>query len=65
MFARDVIYMREVRKDALRTAEKERLIRLIRGPRKRVRIPYRLWMARLGELMVVWGRQLQARYASA
>ena len=58
-------YSREVRKDALREAEKERLIRQMQEPRVPVQIPYRLWMARLGEQMIAWGQILQARYASS
>ena len=64
MFERDVMYMHEVRKDALRTAEKERLIHQIEKAPALPKIPYRFWMARLGEQMVAWGRQLQTRYAS-
>jgi hypothetical protein len=64
-FERYESYSREVRKDALREAEKERLIRQIEGDRAPVRIPYRLWMARLGEQMIAWGQHLQARYASS
>jgi hypothetical protein len=60
-----MMHLREVRKDALRTAEKERLILQIKRARPPVQIPYRLWMARLGEWMIVWGQQLQARYAGA
>ena len=62
-FERYETYSREVRKDALRTAEKERLIRQIKEARTPVRIPYRLWMARFGEQMVVWGQHLQTQYA--
>ena len=58
-------YSREVRKDALREAEKERLIRQIQESRAPVQIPYRLWMARLGEQMIVWGQILRTRYASS
>jgi hypothetical protein len=65
MFERDVMYMREVRKDALAAAEKDRLIRPIKKARSPARIPYRLWMARLGEQMIAWGQYLQTRYASA
>jgi hypothetical protein len=65
MFERDYMYLHQVRKDALRTAAKERLIRQIQVSHPPVRMPYRLWAARLGEQMVVWGRQLQARYASS
>ena len=64
-FERYESYSREVRKDALKVAEKERLINQIRAPRAPVQIPYRLWIARLGEWMVAWGRILQARYASS
>ena len=59
------MYLREVRKDALQVAEKERLIRQIKSSRAPVRIPYRLWMAHLGEWMIVWGQRLQSRYAGA
>jgi hypothetical protein len=58
-------YSREVRKDALREAEKERLIRQIQGPRTPVRISYQYWIAHLGARMVVWGQRLQSRYASS
>ena len=63
-FERYESYSREVRKDALKEAAKERLINQIRAPRAPVQIPYQLWIARLGEQMVLWGRQLQSRYAS-
>jgi hypothetical protein len=62
---REAIYARERRKDALATADKERLIRQIQRSRAPVRIPYRLWMARLGEAMIAWGQHLQTRYAGA
>ena len=61
---REVMYAREVRRDALAAAEKERLIRQVQQARAPVRIPYRFWIARLGEQMIVWGQRLQARYAS-
>jgi len=57
------MYAREVRRDALAVAEKERLIRQIQPARVPVQIPYRFWIARLGEQMVVWGQRLQSRYA--
>jgi len=62
-FERYESYSREIRKDALKAAEKERLIRQIQKPHAPVQIPYRLWMTRLGEWMIVWGQHLQARYA--
>jgi len=65
MFEMDVLYMRQVRRDALATAEKERLIHELEKARAPVQISYRLLMARLGEQMVVWGSSLQARYASS
>jgi hypothetical protein len=64
-FERYESYSREVRKDALKEAKKERLIRQIQESRAPVRIPYRLWMARIGEQMIVWGQHLQTRYASS
>ena len=64
-FERYESYSREVRKDALRVAEKERLISQMQKPRAPVRVPYRLWISRLGEQMIVWGQHLQTRYASS
>ena len=63
-FERYESYSREVRKDALKEAAKERLIRQIQAARVPVQIPYRLWIARLGEQMIAWGQRLQTRYAS-
>jgi hypothetical protein len=60
---RDALYVAEVRKDALATAERERLIRQMKTPRTPVRIPYQLWMNRLGARMIAWGQHLQARFA--
>jgi len=61
---RDAMYARELRRDALAAAEKDRLIRQAETAHTPVRIPYQLWMARLGAKMVAWGQHLEARYAS-
>ncbi len=60
----DVLYAEERRKDDLVWAEKERLIRQMRGCRSSARVRYRLWLAHLGAQLVTWGRRLQARYAT-
>ncbi len=61
----DVLVARELRKDALVYAEKERLFRQVRGHRFSFRKRYQLWLASLGVRMVAWGQRLQARYANA
>jgi hypothetical protein len=63
-FERHESYSHEIRKDALRAAEKERLIRQIQRAQAPVQVPYQLWISRLGEWMIVWGQRLQSRYAS-
>jgi hypothetical protein len=51
----------QIQKDALAAAEQERLLRQIAQSRMQTLAPRRLWMARLGEQMVVWGQDLKAR----
>jgi hypothetical protein len=64
----DVMVAQQMRKDALARAEKERLVRQALGGRAQGHRPwarerYRLWMAQLGDRLMVWGQRLKARYA--
>ena len=58
---RDILVIREHRRDAMAYAEQERLIRQARASWIR---HYYCWLARLGAQMVAWGSRLQARYAN-
>ena len=51
-------HLQELRKDALRRAQRERLARQAckRCPR------YERWLATLGRWMIAWGQRLQAQY---
>lgn len=60
----DVQYAAELRKDAHRTAERERLIRQVTGSAPLTQ-QYQRWAARLGARLVTWGTRLQERYADA
>ena len=60
----DVQYTAELRKDAHRTANRERLIRQIRGEGSQSR-RYQAWLAKFGARLVTWGYRLQERYADA
>ena len=60
----DVIYLVEVerRKDEIAQAEQYRLIRQLPRRNSPIRKMYQRSLARLGELLVTWGSQLQARF---
>jgi hypothetical protein len=62
----DVIYLIEVerRKDEIAQAEQYRLIRQLPKRISPLRELYQRSLARLGDLMVAWGSQLQARFAT-
>ena len=60
----DVQYTAELRKDARRTADRERLISQITGGASWAK-RYKCWLARLGARLVTWGSHLQERYADA
>lgn len=60
---RDFMYVKEIRKDALAHAQRERLIRLVTERRTSFWERYQSWLAKLGAWMVVHGQRLQARYA--
>jgi hypothetical protein len=60
---RDVLVGRERRRDAMAFAEKERLIRSVTRVHPPFGERYQRWLARLGARLVVWGHQLQDRYA--
>jgi hypothetical protein len=55
----------QIQQEALADAEQERLLRQIARSRTQTLAPRRLWMARLGEQMVVWGQDLKARAVRA
>ena len=61
----DILVARELRRDALARADKDRLIRQALAHSSPSRKGHQLWLARLGAQMVTWGQHLQARYASA
>lgn len=73
---RDILYARELRRDALALAERERLAREISLAhralgldiqRHRAKVSERccLWLAQLGTQLIRWGENLQARYAQS
>ena len=54
-------HLKELRKDALRLAERERLARQACKNRSR----HTRWLATLGAWMIAWGQHLQAQYGPA
>jgi hypothetical protein len=62
----DVIYLVEVerRKDEIAHAEQYRLARRLSKRNSPVKEIYYRLLARLGDLLVAWGCQLQTRFAS-
>jgi hypothetical protein len=62
----DVIYLVEVerRKDEIAQAEKYRLCRQLPKRHSPIREMVQRSLARLGDLLVAWGSQLQARFAT-
>jgi hypothetical protein len=62
----DVIYLVEVErhKDEIAQAEQYRLIRQLPKRNSPLREMYQRSLARLGDLLVAWGSQLQARFAA-
>ena len=60
----DIHYAAELRKDALRTADRERLIKQMTGGAS-WSTRYQRSLARLGARLVTWGSRLQERYADA
>jgi hypothetical protein len=53
----------ERRKDEMAQAERHRLSREVPKLQSSRTARYQRWMARLGDLMVAWGCQLQTRFA--
>jgi len=66
VIAIDVIYLVEVerRKDEIAQAEQYRLARQLPKRNSPLREMYQRSLARLGELLVAWGYQLQTRFAT-
>jgi len=62
----DVLYLVEVerRKDEIAQAEQYRLIRQLPRRNSPIRKMYQRSLVRLGDLLVTWGSQLQARFAT-
>jgi hypothetical protein len=61
----EIMIANQIQKEALAAAEHDRLVRQIVRSRTQTLAPRRLWMARLGEQMVVWGQDLKARSVRA
>ena len=61
----EIMIANQIQKEALAAAEHDRLVRQIARSRTQTLAPRRLWMARLGEQMVVWGQDLKARSVRA
>ncbi len=55
-------WARTYQENALRTAEKERLIRLALAGREKRPDLFRRALARIGQLLIAWGCILQERY---
>ena len=66
MITIDVIYLVEVerRKDEIAQAEQYRLIRQLPKRNSPLREMHQRSLARLGDLLVAWGSQLQTRFAA-
>lgn len=61
----DYLVEAERRRGEIVAAEKERLARQVSRPGWWMPRPWKRWLLRLGERLVVWGCRLQARYAHA
>ncbi len=60
----DAFYAEERRKDMLREAEHDRLVRLARPARPRRARFYGRALAWMGRQLIAWGRRLQERYGA-
>jgi hypothetical protein len=62
---RDVLYARELRKQAVADARQAHLVRQVQGRRASLKELYSLGLTKLGTWLVARGQHLQARFASA